>query len=125
MGSLELSELVSLHSQLEKDCKTKQPEWEVYFYWHFQAFNHVSDSKIASSQSTIPKLTKAISELSQKLLILKETSKGSDASLSAPSAPLLPACPPSLYPSLAELPFSNGAAPAAPLEVKLSGGPTL
>lgn len=81
---------------LKQKVQNEKTEQEAYFNWHFVVSIHTSDSKIASNQDTNSKLTKANSELSQKLTKLEQTSKcSSDILLSAPSLPLLPA-----YPSL-------------------------
>ena len=99
---------------IERGCKTKQPEWEAYFHWHFKGSKCINTSKSASLQNTNLKLTKANSELFQRLTKLEESFKGSsDISAHIPFAPP-PACSPPLYPSLAELPYSNDSDPEPP-----------
>ena len=62
----DLPKLVFLRRKLE-DCgsKIKPIEWDAYFNWYLEASKCIQDSKIASLQNTISKLTKVKKQLKE------------------------------------------------------------
>lgn len=113
-GTFNIPKLVFLRTKLEDHgSKIKQTEWDAYFNWLLEASKFIQDSKIASLQNTISKLTN-VSKL------LKENKKASEASFPSPppslslvpsssfhsvpsSSPLYPLLP--HYKCLIEFPF--------------------
>lgn len=63
-GTFDLPKLIFLRTKLEDhSSKIKQTEWDAYFNWYLEASKCIQDSKIASLQNTISKLTEANKQL--------------------------------------------------------------
>ena len=135
-GNSEIPKLNFLKTKLgHNSSKISRTEWNAYFNWYFEASHYSQDSKIASPQNKILRLTEEKKWWKKDKVALKGSGSPSLASLSqapplmpSPSFPSMLPMPP-LYPqsphthSLAKLPFSSEPVRTCFFKIKPSEGP--